>query len=142
MRIAIGADHRGYRQKELIKNHLKNISWVDVGAPNARRSDYPIFAQAVCELINADSVDFGVLLCGSGIGMAIAANRYRGIYAGVAWKPDIAVHGRRQDNMNVLIIPSDFVSARTVVTIVKAWLKTTFAGARYQERLDMIDGGS
>jgi len=141
MRIAIGADHRGYRHKELIKNKFKEISWLDVGASNARRSDYPIFAQAVCELLNKDSADRGILLCGSGIGMAIAANRYREIYAGVAWNPDVAVHARRQDDINVLVIPSDFVSSRTLVPIVKAWLKTKFSGARYQERLDMIDGG-
>jgi len=139
MRIAIGADHRGYRQKELLKSHLKDISWVDVGASNAKRSDYPIFAHAVCELLNADSVERGILLCGSGIGMAITANRYRGVYAGVAWKPELAIHGKRQDDMNVLVIPSDFVSSRAAITIVKAWLATRFAGARYQERLDMID---
>jgi len=141
MRIAIGADHRGYRQKELIKNRLEDIPWLDVGATDARRSDYPIFAHAVCELINADSADRGILLCGSGIGMAIVANRYPGIYAGVAWQPDVAVHGRRQDDINVLVIPSDFVPSNTVLKIVKVWLDTRFGGARYQERLDMIDGG-
>jgi len=141
MRIAIGADHRGYRQKEFIKGRLKDISWLDVGASDARRSDYPIFAHAVCDLINDDSADRGILLCGSGIGMAMAANRYPGIYAGVAWKPDVAIHGRRQDNMNVLVIPSDFVPRNTVLWIVKAWLDTRFGGARYQERLDMIDDG-
>ena len=139
MYIAIGADHRGYAQKERIKKSLRDIEWLDVGAHNKKRSDYPVFGSAVAESVRDGDAQLGILLCGSGVGMAVVANRYRGIYAGVAWNNEVATHARRQDNVNILVIPSDFVSDTRAVAMVRAWLGTKFAGKRYADRLRMID---
>lgn len=143
MKIAIGADHRGFSGKEYLKQHVvmkdNPIIWLDVGTFQSDRVDYPIFAQQVCEAILSKKVDCGVLLCGTGIGMAIVANRFPKIYAGVAWNEEVAGASKRADNSNVLVIPSDFVSLEESVAIVHAWLTAIFQGGRYQQRIGMID---
>jgi len=143
VKIAIGADHHGFFHKKIIKERVVvsgiSIEWFDVGAFDQTRSDYPIFSERVCKAMLCDDSDVGVLICGTGVGMAIAANRFKKIYAGLAWNEQIARLGREDDNTNVLVLPSDFVSADQAVTIVCAWLKTSFQGGRYQERIAMID---
>ncbi len=143
MHIAIGADHRGFLHKEYLKEHLslKNYSivWHDVGAENDERSDYPAYAERVVEMLKSGVAKQGIMLCGSGIGMAIAANRYPGIYAGVAWNAIIACFAKEHDNVNLLSIPADFVSQEEMVMIVDAWLTTQFLGGRHQKRIAMID---
>lgn len=143
MKIAIGADHRGYEHKEYIKQHLKtekeSIEWLDVGAFDMERSDYPVFAKAVSKAILNGEAQLGILTCGSGVGMAVVANRYPKIYAALAWNEDVARVSREHDNTNVLVIPSDFVSTEQAVAMVKGWLEAEFLGGRYQKRLDMFD---
>ncbi len=140
MKIAIGADHKGFAQKERIKKNLnESIDWIDVGAFDAQRTDYPIFAQKVTQLIQRKEVQAGVLLCATGIGMAIAANRFDGIYAGLVWNKEIATLAKEDDNMNVLVIPSDFVSNDQLIPIITSWLDAHFKGERYQQRLDIIN---
>lgn len=144
MRIAIGADHRGFSGKEYIKQNVvviksDQITWLDVGTFQADRVDYPIFARQVCEAIRGGQADCGVLLCGTGIGMAIVANRFSKIYAGVAWNREIAGASKRDDNCNVLVLPSDFVLREEASEIVRTWLGATFQGGRYQQRIAMID---
>lgn len=143
MNIAIGADHRGFDHKEYLKKQLtlagQSISWVDVGAFSKERSDYPIFAQQVVEEIVQGSADCGILICGSGAGMAIAANRIPGIYAAVAWSQEVAKVTKEHDDINILVIPSDFVSEQETFLIIQAWLGARFKEDRYQARLDMID---
>lgn len=137
--IVIGADHRGFEYKEHIKRTLNNISWVDVGAFDAKRSDYPIFSHNACRVILSGESNHGVLICGSGVGMAVTANRYAGIYAAVVWNVTIARLSRQHDNVNVLVIPSDFVTKTRAVSMIKAWLRAQFFSGRYQKRLAMID---
>lgn len=144
MKIAIGADHRGFEHKEFIKKHVAQVgaqryTWIDVGAFDEVRSDYPIFADLVAHKVASHEVDRGVLLCGSGIGMAVVANRYPGIYAGVVWNEKIAHMSREHDKVNVLVMPSDFVTPELAVAMVTRWLEAEFLGGRYQERIDMID---
>ncbi len=144
MKIAIGADHRGFNHKQYIKEQLSfidpSIEWVDVGAFNEQRSDYPVFARLVAQRVqNNEEANYGILICGSGVGMAVTANRYHGIYAGLAWNEDIASVGREHDNINVLVLPSDFISQEDAVKIVTAWFNADFFGGRYQKRIDMID---
>lgn len=144
MKIVIGADHRGFAFKELIKEivvdiDLTPIEWIDVGAFTSDRSDYPEFAIKASHEMIQDHADRGVLLCGSGIGMAIAANRFPGIYAAVAWNNESARVGREDDNSNVLVIPTDFVDGEQAIEMLRIWLRTEFKHGRYQERLDMID---
>lgn len=144
MKIIIGSDHRGFAEKQLIQEQMRDIDlnpieWIDVGAFDKERSDYPRFAIDVAQRIVQKQAQFGVLLCGSGVGMAIAANRFPGIYAAIAWSEEAAIMGREDDNTNVLVIPSDFVDGEQIVSILRAWLRAEFKGGRYQERLDMID---
>ncbi len=138
MKIAIGADHRGFAYKEFIKDEIVAL-WLDVGAADEQRSDYPVFAQRVCEEMQKNQAEFGILICGSGVGMVVAANRFKGIYAGLACSEDMARVSREDDNINVLVIPSDFVTAEQAVDMINAWLQATFKRGRYQERIDMID---
>jgi ribose 5-phosphate isomerase B len=143
MKITIGADHRGFDHKEFIKQHLKilndTIEWIDVGAYNKVRSDYPVFVEKACGSMLIGQAQKGILICGSGVGMAIAANRYPHIYAALVWNEEVARQSKADDNANVVVLPADFISLEQGVSIVESWLHATFKGGRYQERLDMID---
>ena len=143
MKIAIGADHNGFAGKEYIKQHFlindDPIEWIDVGTFDEERTDYPIFAQKVCNAMLEGQADKGILLCGTGIGMSIAANRFENIYAGLAWNEDVARLSREDDNTNILVLPSDYVSHELMVKMVHSWLAATFKGGRHQERIAMID---
>lgn len=142
MNIAIGSDHRGFECKAYLKQYVVGtedpIAWIDVGAFDDERSDYPVFSEAVTYSVLNKEADFGVLICGSGVGMGIVANRFSGIFAGVVWNEEVARLSREHDNTNILVIPSDFVSNELAATMVNAWLMAEFKGGRYQERLDMI----
>ena len=143
MKIALGTDHRGFVLKELLKKHAnlasQQIEWIDFGAFDANRSDYPVFVDKVCAAMSSKSVDYGILLCGSGVGMSIAANRHPGIYAALVWNQEVARASKEDDNANVLVLPADFISEVQMLAMVTAWLGVTFKGGRYQERIDMID---
>lgn len=140
--FAIGADHRGFALKEFLKQQTFgsfNVSWHDVGAFSPERSDYPCFAIAISEHIRSGKTNFGVLLCGNGIGVSIVANRYKNIYCGLVWNPAVARSAREDDNINVLALPADYLSPDDTRAIIFAWLDARFKGGRYQERIDMID---
>jgi ribose 5-phosphate isomerase B len=139
MNIAIGTDHRGFQHKEYIKLQMQSISWIDVGAYDEERSDYPLFAQRVCEAMQTQTADVGILICATGVGMAIAANRYPKIYAALAWNIEIALQSKTHDGANVLVLPSDYVSYEEAVDMIEVWLHAAFRGERYQQRLAMID---
>ena len=139
MKIAIGADHNGFRGKEYIKEQLANVEWLDVGTFDKERTDYPIFAKKVSEALLSGQAQQGVLLCGTGVGMAIAANRFPGIYAGLAWNEEIARLSKEDDNVNALVLPADFVSLDQMVAMVKAWRVAQFNEGRYAKRIAMID---
>lgn len=139
MKIAMGADHRGFLHKEYIKKNMPDIEWIDVGTDNQERTDYPLFSEKVVDLILDKTVEFGVLLCASGGGMAIAANRHQYIYAVVAWNKIIARLCKQEDNANILVIPADFVSCEEVIVMINEWLMQEFKGERYKQRIDMID---
>lgn len=142
MNIAIGADHRGFECKAYLKQYVVGkddpIVWIDVGAFDDERSDYPVFAEAVSLSMLKGEAERGVLICGSGVGMAIVANRYHSLLAGVAWNEEVACQGREHDKTNILVIPSDFVTKEQAVALVNTWLEAEFKGGRYQERVDMI----
>lgn len=139
MKIAIGVDHRGFEHKEFIKQHMSEINWEDVGAYDADRSDFPLFTTKVVECVLSKKVEYGVLLCGTGVGMSIAANRYPGIYAALIWNEKVAGLAKTHNNANVLIIPADFVSKEDSVLCIKKWLTESFGNERYEKRIEMID---
>lgn len=143
MMIAIGSDHRGYALKELLKQHAvigsHAVTWHDCGAHNSDRSDYPEYAACVCKLLVNGNTQAGILLCGTGVGMAVAANRYKGIYAGVAWNESIARSCKEDDNVNVLVLPADILKEAEAVAIIEAWLSAQFKEGRYRNRISHID---
>lgn len=142
--IAIGADHRGFQVKKdlvTLQTSLQiRIGWHDVGTYDENRTDYPIYAQKVCLELLEKRAELGVLICGGGIGMAIAANRFKHIFAGVAWNVEVAKSSKTDDGCNVLVLPADFISKQEATEIFSAWLHANFKRGIYQERLDMIDG--
>lgn len=139
IKVAIGSDHRGFLQKEYIIKHLPSIEWIDVGTNSKERTDYPLFADKVVQEILEGHASYGILLCGTGGGMAIAANRHKNIYAVVAWNTEIAIRCKQEDNANILVLPSDYISDAQAVEMVTCWLAQEFNGGRYVERLAMID---
>ncbi|MBN1549571.1 RpiB/LacA/LacB family sugar-phosphate isomerase [Candidatus Babeliales bacterium] len=143
MKLAIGTDHRGFELKELLKqiSQLSDVTleWYDKGAHEPDPSDYPIYAKAVCDSILKRESDGGVLLCGSGIGMCIAANRLSGIYAGLVWEPSVAAASKERDNTNVIVLPADYISASRAQEILEAWITSRFAGGRHARRLQLLE---
>ena len=139
VKISIGADHRGFECKKLIVSNMAAINWLDVGCFSSERCDYPGFAKLVVRNILDGHASRGILLCASGIGMSIAANRFKKIHAGLCWSPEVAKMAVQDDNINILVIPTDFVTPEQCLIIINSWLKAEFKDAHYQERLDQID---
>lgn len=142
--IYLGADHRGFNLKEKIKKYLENLNYkvVDLGNkifdPN---DDYPDFGKAVAFKVAKNPVkDKGILLCGSGNGMAIVANKEKGVRAVLVFNEKMAKFSREHDDANVLALPADFLKFETAKKIVKTWLETKFSGEkRHIRRLKKIE---
>ena len=139
MKISIGADHRGVALKKLIIDHFRQHEFLDVGTFSTERTDYPIYAKKVCADVLAGNAQQGILICGSGVGMSIAANRHKKIYAALCWNTEVARCARAHDKANLLILPADFVKEVEAMSMVDTWLATTFLGDRYEQRLKMVD---
>ncbi|MBX9830827.1 ribose 5-phosphate isomerase B [Candidatus Babeliales bacterium] len=139
IKISIGADHRGFALKKHLINHFQEYAWSDQGTHTDERTDYPLYAKRVCQEILSGQADVGIVLCGSGVGMAIAANRFKGIYAALCWNEEVARMARSDDGANVLVLAADFTTPEQAVALVKAWLSAEFKGEQYQKRLEMLD---
>jgi ribose 5-phosphate isomerase B len=139
--IPIGSDHAGFELKERLVKELKALGYepLDVGTHDTQSVDYPDYAHDVAGRIERHEAARGVLLCGSGLGMAYAANRHHGVRAAVAWSPDVARLARAHNDANVLVLPARFVSEGEGVDIMKAWLQTEFEGGRHNRRVAKID---
>lgn len=139
LKVAVGADHRGYFLKDSLLRQCSHVSWNDVGAYDEQPSDYPLFAKEVCTLLSDKKVDYGVLICGSGIGMSIAANRFPSIRAALVWNKEVAVQSRKEDDASILVLPADYIDGEAAVIIFNTWIKTAFLGyERYRRRIGMI----
>lgn len=140
MRVAIGSDHRGYQAKEKIKAMLssKGIEVLDFGADCAASCDYPDTAYPTCKSIVTGVSEFGILLCGSGIGMCISANKVRGIRAALCHDELTAEMSRRHNDSNVLCLPADLIGEELTRRIVEVWLATSFEGGRHERRVKKI----
>ncbi len=141
MKIALAADHAGYEEKEKVKKTLDElgIGYTDMGTDSGESVDYPDFARKAAEAVAGGEYDQGLLLCGSGTGMAIAANKVHGIRAAVAWSPEIARLAREHNNANVLALPARFTSDNEVREILKAWFGAHFEGGRHEQRVEKIE---
>jgi ribose 5-phosphate isomerase B len=138
--IAIGADHAGFRTKEIVKKYLEGegYSLDDIGAFSEESVDYPDYARQVAERVGAEKNPWGILICGTGIGMAIAANKVVGVRAGVAHDSFTARRAREHNNCNVITFGGKTVGDDEAIEIVKEFLSAQFAGARHQRRVDKI----
>lgn len=143
MTIAIGSDHAGYECKEAVRRYLtrKGYTLLDEGTHSPDSVDYPDFAHAVAQRVTGGQAELGIVICGSGNGVAMAANKHAGIRAALAWNEKIARLARSHNDANVLAIPARFVSLRKAYTMVNAFLNSTFEGGRHTRRRDKIPCG-
>ncbi|HTM05786.1 MAG TPA: RpiB/LacA/LacB family sugar-phosphate isomerase [Patescibacteria group bacterium] len=139
MKLIIGTDHRGYMHKEYIKKHMSTIEWVDIGCLSEKSVDYPIIAHKAVELLNKQELKKAILLCGSGIGMCITANRYPGIFAALVWNAKVAKQAREHENANILVLPSDYITEQESIDCIDSWLAASFLEGNYARRCAMID---
>jgi RpiB/LacA/LacB family sugar-phosphate isomerase len=140
MRIALASDHAGYAEKERLKAVLSDlgVEFDDLGTRSEDSVDYPDFARAVAEQVADGRVEQGVLVCGSGTGMAITANKVPGVRAAVAWSEEIARLARQHNNANVLAIGARTTPPDDIPKIVRAWFSTEFEGGRHAARVNKI----
>jgi len=140
MKIALGADHAGYQLKDQIKQHLaaKGFELRDEGTSSPESVDYPDFARAVAHDVSERHADLGILVCGSGIGMAIAANKVDGIRAANVTSQLEAQLSREHNNANVLALGARILQPEEALRIVDTWLATPFAGGRHERRVEKI----
>lgn len=139
--IAIGCDHGGYKLKEEIKKYLEEIGleYKDFGTFDEERTDYPIYAKEVAKAVSIGECDQGILICRSGHGMSITANKFKGVRAASVTNEDDARFAKADDNINVMTLGADCLETSEAIRIVRTWIATEFKGGRYQERIDMIE---
>ncbi|MBM3307999.1 MAG: ribose 5-phosphate isomerase B [Candidatus Eisenbacteria bacterium] len=140
MKIALASDHAGYALKEAVKRHLEGRAdeATDFGASCEEPCDYPDFGEAAARAVAAGEAERGVLVCGSGQGMCMVANKVAGVRAALAWNAEIARLSRLHNDANVLCLPARFVSERDALAIVDEWLATAFEGGRHARRVEKL----
>ena len=141
VKISIGSDHGGFEYKDVIKNFLTNEGYevIDEGTYSKESCDYPEIAKQVAKKVSTGEVSRGILICGSGIGMSIAANKVKGIRAALCSETTSARLSREHNNSNVLCMGQRLIGETMAIDIVKTWLNTEFSGGRHQNRIDMIE---
>lgn len=139
MQLVIGADHRGFLLKNELQKEINDIAWIDIGSYDDRLTDYPLVAHKAAKMVVKKQVLAGVLLCGSGIGMSIVANRYPGIRAALVWSSAVAKQSKEHDNANVLVFPADYIAVTDAIDSFYAWHSAVFLGGKYEKRVKEID---
>ena len=135
--IFIASDHAGFDLKKQILNSIEN-KLVDLGVDNKKSADYPDYAKMLVSKINSTKNSKGILICGSGIGMSIAANRDKNIRAGLAFEPEIAKLMREHNDANVLVLPGRFMNLQDILKCIENFLTTNFEGGRHQNRINKL----
>lgn len=139
-RIALGADHAGFEYKEVIRQHLTKQGYTveDFGTYSVDSTDYADFAHPVALAVEEGRADWGILVCGSGQGVAMTANKHQGIRAALVWQPDIAALTRQHNNANVLCLPQRFITLTDALECVQQFLTTDFEGGRHEQRVEKM----
>jgi len=142
MKIALASDHAGFTVKEKLKPLLRDlgVEVEDLGTVSEESVDYPDYARKVAERVAGGDVDQGLLICGSGTGMAIAANKVPGVRAAVAWSEETARLARQHNDANVLALGARTTPSAQIPAIVRAWFTTNFEGGRHADRVKKIEG--
>lgn len=140
-KIAIGSDHAGFELKEVLISYLKtkNVDVVDKGCYSLDRADYPDAAHAVAVAITTNEVNFGILMCGSGNGINMSANKHKGIRAALCWNSEISALARQHNDANILTLPARYISIEEAKKCVDAFLAEQFEGGRHADRIKKID---
>jgi ribose 5-phosphate isomerase B len=140
VKIYLGADHRGFELKEKIKTWLSEYEVEDMGAYELDpKDDYTIFAEKVASMV-ADNNGMGILLCGSGVGINVAANKFDRARASIGMSPEQVAAGRRDDDMNILVLAADYLNEKSSIEMVNTFLKTKFSGEeRHKRRIKDIE---
>jgi ribose 5-phosphate isomerase B len=139
--VPIGADHAGFELKENLRKYLtdKGFSVEDKGTFNNERADYPDFGHAVATYVSSNPGSLGILICGSGNGIAITANKHKGIRAALCWNSEIAALSRQHNDANILVLPARYISAEEAKKCIDVFLKEKFEGGRHQSRVEKIE---
>ena len=139
-KIYIGSDHAGVDLKELVKQHFSDrFEFVDAGTFTHDSVDYPDFAHQVAENVLHDEQGGGILICGTGNGMAITANKHAGIRAALCWAPEIAALAKQHNNANIIVLPARFIPESVAIDTLESFFKAEFEGGRHQRRIDKIN---
>ena len=138
--IAIGSDHGGLQLKDAVRNYLvgRGLTVDDLGTNNEDSVDYPDFGARVAQAVSSQTIAKGILICGTGIGMSITANKFPGIRAALVWDDFTAQMAKEHNDANILVLGGRVLSAADACRMVGIWLDTAFAGGRHQGRLDKI----
>jgi ribose 5-phosphate isomerase B len=142
MQLALAADHAGYELKTELRAWLQaNGHQVqDFGTDSDTSCDYPDYAHPLADAVEQRQAELGIVVCGSGNGVCMAANKHPGVRAALAWRPDVAALARQHNDANVLCLPARFITAEDAIQCVNAFLSTAFEGGRHQRRIDKITG--
>lgn len=140
MKIAMGADHAGFAYKEKIKAYLseKGFEIQDFGTLSTNSVDFPDFAHPTAAAVEKGTADFGILICGSGQGVNMTANKHQGIRSALCWNTDVARLSRQHNNANVIALPARFVAVEYAIEMVDVFLQTEFEGGRHENRVNKI----
>jgi ribose 5-phosphate isomerase B len=140
MRIAVGGDHAGFEYKKRVLNWLQeqNYETADFGPYSTESFDYPDSVHPLCNAIENNEYDFGILICGSGNGVCMTANKHQGIRAGLVWEVEIAQLIRQHNNANVICLPARFIDLELALELVKVFLSTEFEGGRHERRVNKM----
>ena len=141
MKIAIGGDHAGFSYKKKIIEFLTSnrIKFIDVGPKDEVSCDYPDFSHLVAKSVQKKEVDFGILVCGSANGVAMAANKHNNIRAAICWNSEISSLAKTHNNANIICFPARFVSLDNVLRMIDIFMKKNFEGGRHLNRIKKID---
>ena len=139
-KIAIGADHAGFEYKESLKRWLTENGYVlkDFGTYSTDSADYPDFAHAVADAIEKKEFELGLLICGSGNGIAITANKHQGVRAAICWNEELAALARQHNNANILCLPARYIAIELAEKILDRFLHSSFEGGRHERRVGKI----
>lgn len=140
-RIAVGCDHAGYELKQEVAAHLKQngVDVLDKGTYGPDSVDYPDHAHAVAQAVAEGACELGIVICGSGNGVNITANKHQGVRSALAWRADVARLAREHNNANVLALPARFITKEEALAIVDAFRSASFEGGRHQRRVEKIE---
>lgn len=139
--IAIGSDHGGFKLKEEIKKYLseKGIEFKDFGTVSEERVDYPEIAKEVSKSVQKKEAEYGILICRTGLGMSIVANKFKGIRCAVCHNENTAKYARLHNNANILALSGQDLTVNDAICILRMWIATEFEGGRHQNRINMIE---